>query len=92
MRLRVIATDYDGTIARDRMLDPAARPAIARARTRGVLVVLVTGRILPELRRVTGGLEFVDGMVAENGAGVDQQGDGRPAQADDRCLPVTSLQ
>src|SRR5690606_27474192 len=68
MRLRVIATDYDGTIANDGVLNPAVRSAIAKARTRGVLVVLVTGRILPELRRVTGGLEFVDGVVAENGA------------------------
>lgn len=68
MRLRVIATDYDGTIATDGVLDPDVRSAIAKARTRGVLVVLVTGRILPELQRVTGGLEFVDGVVAENGA------------------------
>lgn len=68
MRLRVIATDYDGTIARDGVVDPAVRKAIAKARKRGVLVVIVTGRILSELRHVAGCLDFVDGIVAENGA------------------------
>ena len=32
------------------------------------MVLLVTGRILDELRRVAGDLHFVDGVVAENGA------------------------
>lgn len=68
MRLRVIATDYDGTIAKDGALDPQVRKAIAEARKRGVLVVIVTGRILSELRNVAGCLDFVDGIVAENGA------------------------
>ncbi|PAY16128.1 hypothetical protein CKO51_28405 [Rhodopirellula sp. SM50] len=68
MRLRVIATDYDGTIAKDGVLDPAVRAAISNARKRGVLVVIVTGRILSELRHVAGCLDFVDGVVAENGA------------------------
>ncbi|MFG0331858.1 MAG: HAD hydrolase family protein [Maioricimonas sp. JB049] len=68
MRLRVIATDYDGTIARDGVLAPAVREAIRQARARGVLVVIVTGRILSELRQVAGCLDFVDGVVAENGA------------------------
>ena len=68
MQLRVIATDYDGTIAQDGVLDPAVREAIAVARKRGVMVVIVTGRILSELRHVAGCLDFVDGVVAENGA------------------------
>lgn len=68
MRLRVIATDYDGTVAQDGILDASVREAIAKARKRGVLVVIVTGRILSELRSVAGCLDFVDGVVAENGA------------------------
>lgn len=68
MRLRVIATDYDGTIARDGVVDPAVREAMRKARKRGVLVVIVSGRILSELRHVAGCLDFVDGVVAENGA------------------------
>ena len=68
MKLSVIALDYDGTVARGNVLDPAVREAIAFARTQGIVVLLVTGRILDELRRVAGDLHFVDGVVAENGA------------------------
>ena len=68
MKLNVIALDYDGTVARGDTLDPTVREAVAAARTRGISVLLVTGRILEELRRVAGDLHFVDGVVAENGA------------------------
>jgi hydroxymethylpyrimidine pyrophosphatase-like HAD family hydrolase len=76
MKLSVIALDYDGTITQRDTLDPAVRAAIADARTRGILVMLVTGRILDELRRVAGDLHFVDGVVAENGAVVHFPGSG----------------
>jgi hypothetical protein len=68
VKLSVLALDYDGTIAHQDVLDSSVRDAIAAARTRGVLVLLVTGRILDELRRVAGDLHFVDGVIAENGA------------------------
>ena len=68
MRLFVLALDYDGTIARDGALDPAVRDAIAAVRHAGIIVLLVSGRILRELQRVAGDLHFVDGVVAENGA------------------------
>jgi hydroxymethylpyrimidine pyrophosphatase-like HAD family hydrolase len=68
VKLSVLALDYDGTIARDDRLEPVVREAIAEARARGITVLLVTGRILDELRRVAGDLHFVDGVVAENGA------------------------
>ena len=68
MLVSALALDYDGTIARGDALDPAARDAIAAARTAGLTVLLVTGRILDDLRRVAGDLHFVDGVVAENGA------------------------
>jgi hydroxymethylpyrimidine pyrophosphatase-like HAD family hydrolase len=68
MKFSVLALDYDGTIARDNAIDPSVREAIGAARTSGVIVILVTGRILDELRRVVGDLHFVDGVVAENGA------------------------
>ncbi len=68
MLLRVIALDYDGTIAEEGVLHPAIREAIAEVRDSGLFVVIVTGRILRELRRVAGDLSFVDGVVAENGA------------------------
>jgi hypothetical protein len=68
MKLSVIALDYDGTTAFDNTLDSSVRDAIADARSRGITVLLVTGRILEELRRVAGDLHFVDGVIAENGA------------------------
>lgn len=68
MKLFALALDYDGTIARGDQLDPAVREAIARARTVGITVLLATGRILDDLRRVAGDLHVVDGVIAENGA------------------------
>lgn len=68
MRLTVLALDYDGTIARNDQLDPDVLKAIADARERGITVVIVTGRILDDLRRVADDLGFVDAVVAENGA------------------------
>jgi hydroxymethylpyrimidine pyrophosphatase-like HAD family hydrolase len=68
MKFTVLALDYDGTIARDDVLEPDVRRAIADARARGITVAIVTGRILDDLRRVAGDLRFVDAVVAENGA------------------------
>jgi hydroxymethylpyrimidine pyrophosphatase-like HAD family hydrolase len=68
VKLSSIALDYDGTIADGDVLDPTVRTAVAAARTSGITALLVTGRILDDLRRVTGDLHFVDGVIAENGA------------------------
>src|SRR5579863_2743395 len=71
MKFGVLALDYDGTIATDGRLDSDVRAAIGEARTRGIAVVIVTGRILSELKQVAGDLQFVDAVVAENGAVLD---------------------
>ena len=68
MKLSVLALDYDGTIAQGDRLDASVLEAIADARTSGITVLLVTGRILDQLQRVAGDLRFVDGVIAENGA------------------------
>ncbi len=68
MKFSVLALDYDGTIATEGTLDSEVRVAIGEARANGISVILVTGRILSELRRVAGDLGFVDAVVAENGA------------------------
>jgi hydroxymethylpyrimidine pyrophosphatase-like HAD family hydrolase len=68
MKLSVIALDYDGTIASDNALEPAVRQAIADARARRIVVVIVTGRRLDDLRQAAGDVHFVDAIVAENGA------------------------
>ena len=71
MKLSTLALDFDGTIARDDVLDPGVREAIAEARAQGVIVLIVTGRMLEDLRHVAGDLHFVDAVVAENGAVID---------------------
>jgi hydroxymethylpyrimidine pyrophosphatase-like HAD family hydrolase len=68
MKFGVLALDYDGTIARDGLLSPGIKPAIAEARGRGIVVIIATGRILSDLRSLCGDLSFVDAVVAENGA------------------------
>jgi hypothetical protein len=68
LKFGVLALDYDGTIARDGVLDPEVKAAIADARARGIVVILVTGRILADLKQVAGDLQFADAVVAENGA------------------------
>src|SRR5579863_5363038 len=68
MKFGVLALDYDGTIARDGVLDLDVRTAIEEVRKHGIAVVIVTGRILSELEQVAGDLHFVDAVVGENGA------------------------
>ena len=68
MRFSVLALDYDGTIARDGILDKHVKDALGEVRARGIAVVIVTGRILSDLQRVAGELHFADAVVAENGA------------------------
>jgi hydroxymethylpyrimidine pyrophosphatase-like HAD family hydrolase len=68
VKFGVLALDYDGTIARDGILDSDVKASIAETRARGITVILVTGRILSDLKRVAGDLQFVDAVVAENGA------------------------
>jgi hydroxymethylpyrimidine pyrophosphatase-like HAD family hydrolase len=68
VKLSALALDFDGTIACDDVVDTPVREAIAAARTSGITVLLVTGRVLDDLRRVAGDLHFVDGVIAENGA------------------------
>ncbi len=68
MKFSVLALDYDGTIAREGVLDPEVRAAIADVRAQGITVVIVSGRTLSDLQRVAGDLGFVNAVVAENGA------------------------
>jgi hydroxymethylpyrimidine pyrophosphatase-like HAD family hydrolase len=58
----------DGTIAEGGKAHPAVLAALQEARTRGIVVVLVTGRSHSDLRKVAGDLGIFDAVVAENGA------------------------
>jgi hypothetical protein len=68
MKFSVLALDYDGTIAREGVLDPEVKAAIAEVRAKGITVIIVSGRILSDLKQAVGDLGFVDAVVAENGA------------------------
>jgi HAD superfamily hydrolase (TIGR01484 family) len=68
MRFRVLATDYDDTLADGGRVDDATAAAVARLRASGRAVVLVTGRELDDLLRVFPGAATLDAIVAENGA------------------------
>ena len=65
MKFSVLALDYDGTIADHGRLDPDVRSAIAEAQALGIAVVVVTGRILEDLREVSGDLTWADAYVCE---------------------------
>ena len=66
---RAIAVDFDGTLAEGGRPDPGVLDALGGVRARGLRVVLVTGRILAELRDSFPDLdEHVDAVVGENGA------------------------
>lgn len=77
MKFAALAVDYDGTIAVDGVFDPGVRNAIAAARQQGIVVVLVTGRRLADLRGAAGDLTCFDVVVAENGAVLEFPASGR---------------
>lgn len=68
MHWQVLATDYDGTLAHDGRVEPATWHALERLRAAGMQLVLITGRVLPELLEVCDRLELFDAAVIENGA------------------------
>jgi phosphoglycolate phosphatase (TIGR01487 family) len=67
--IQAIAMDYDGTLTEDDRPTADVLDAVREVRARGRAVVLVTGRILSELRAVFPAVEDqFDAIVAENGA------------------------
>ncbi|HET7341420.1 MAG TPA: HAD family hydrolase [Methylomirabilota bacterium] len=69
MNVHVFATDYDGTIAEaNHVAEPTAH-ALQRVRATGRKVLLVTGRMLPDLHAVCPDVDrMFDAVIAENGA------------------------
>lgn len=68
MDYRVIATDYDGTLATEGTVDDATLAALERYRDSGGHLLLVTGRQLDDLFQVFPHSHLFQGIVAENGA------------------------
>ena len=68
MYISCLATDYDGTLAHDGVVDGATADALVAFRRSGRRLLLVTGRELPDIVRVFPRIELFDRVVAENGA------------------------
>src|SRR5688572_1246543 len=67
MRYRVLACDYDGTLATHGTVDPETISSLRRWLDSGRKLLLVTGRELPELKVVFPELDLCHYVVAENG-------------------------
>jgi hypothetical protein len=68
MHFLAVATDYDGTLARDGSVNAKTIAALLRCKESGRRLILVTGRELPDLRNVFSQISLFDRVVAENGA------------------------
>ena len=68
MTFRALATDYDGTLATDGIVDELTIEALRRARRAGLKLIMVTGRELIDLFHTFPHVTLFDRLVAENGA------------------------
>lgn len=68
MQYQALATDYDGTIAHDGVVDEPTLAAMERLRAAGRKLILVTGREFDDLLAIFPELTRFDRVVAENGA------------------------
>ena len=68
MKYHALATDYDGTIAHDGVVDGHTIEALGRVRAAGLRLIMVTGRELPDLFNTFAHAAMFDRIVAENGA------------------------
>ncbi len=68
MRIMAVATDYDGTIARNGTVHPNTIAAIERLIASGRKLIVVTGRTLTDLLVVFPQAALCSRIVAENGA------------------------
>lgn len=68
MKWQALATDFDGTIASDGVVDEPTKDALVKLQAAGAKTILVTGRELPEFQALGIYLPMFDLVVAENGA------------------------
>ncbi|RPI28433.1 MAG: HAD-IIB family hydrolase, partial [Acidobacteria bacterium] len=68
MRYHALATDYDGTLAKDGQVEESTLDALQRLRASGRRLIMVTGRELDDLARVFSHFELFEAIVGENGA------------------------
>src|SRR5436309_924081 len=68
MKLKVLVLDYDSMGVTKSFIKPDVCAAVDDARFHGIVVILVTGRVLTELPGALNDLQRFDVVVAENGA------------------------
>jgi hydroxymethylpyrimidine pyrophosphatase-like HAD family hydrolase len=68
MHYLALATDYDGTIAHDGIVDDATLDALRRVRESGRKLIMVSGRELEDLLATFTHIDLFDRAVLENGA------------------------
>lgn len=68
MTYEALATDFDGTLAHDGIVDEMTVAALGRARGAGIKLLMVTGRELSDLFNTFEHSALFDVIVAENGA------------------------
>lgn len=68
MRYLALASDYDGTLAHDGVVDADTIQALERLLRSGRSLILVTGRELADLQSVFPRLDLCERVVADNGA------------------------
>jgi HAD superfamily hydrolase (TIGR01484 family) len=68
MRFRALATDYDETLATHGRVESATIAGLKRLHASGRRLLLVTGRELPDVKRIFPEIATFDAVVAENGA------------------------
>jgi hydroxymethylpyrimidine pyrophosphatase-like HAD family hydrolase len=68
MRHRVLACDYDGTLATDGVVSPAVVQSLEQISRSGIRLILVTGRTREELESVFDPADLFAAIVVENGA------------------------
>src|ERR1700722_9552123 len=81
MRYLLLASDYDGTLAKDGKVDKTTLKAMDRLLQSGRKLLLVTGRQLDELKKVFPEIDRCELVVAENGGLLYN-----PTTQEERCL------
>ncbi len=68
MRYVAVATDYDNTLASDGRVCPETVGALERLLQSGRKIILVTGRLLPDILDIFPEIGLCERVVADNGA------------------------
>ncbi|CAM5595826.1 5-amino-6-(5-phospho-D-ribitylamino)uracil phosphatase YcsE [Mycolicibacterium aubagnense] len=68
MDVTALATDYDETLAEEGLVSATTLSALRKLKDSGRRLILVSGRQLPDLKRVFPDFGVFDRVVAENGA------------------------